>query len=154
MPSKDSFYGTGRRKTSSARVFLQPGKGSFKIKAKQKSQEKEPSAKKGSQKTAKKVWLDLKEYFTQPEQQNSVLSPLKELNLEGSFDVFADLKGGGFTGQAEALKHGLARALLQANSEHRPVLKKKGFLTRDSRMVERKKYGHHKARKSTQFSKR
>ena len=142
MPAKDSFYGTGRRKTSSARVFLQPGKGSFKIKSKKKA------------KNNKKTWIDLKEYFTQPEQQNSALAPLKELNLEKSFDVSATLKGGGFTGQAEALRHGLSRALLSANPEHRPVLKKKGLLTRDSRMVERKKYGHHKARKSTQFSKR
>ena len=145
MPSKNSFYGTGRRKTSSARVFLQHGKGVFKIKAKKNSKDK---------KTAQKIWIDLKEYFTQAEQQNSVLSPLKELNLEKSYDVSATLKGGGFTGQAEALRHGLSRALLEANPDHRPVLKKKGLLTRDSRMVERKKYGHHKARKSTQFSKR
>ena len=145
MPSKDSFYGTGRRKTSSARVFLQPGKGVFKIKAKKNSKDK---------KTAKKTWIDLKEYFSQAEQQNSVLAPLKELNLEKSYDVSATLKGGGFTGQAEALRHGLSRALLEVNPDHRPVLKKKGLLTRDSRMVERKKYGHHKARKSTQFSKR
>ena len=142
MPAKDSFYGTGRRKTSTARVFLQPGTGSFKIKATKKALKN------------KKIWIDLKEYFTQPEQQNSALSPLTVLSLKKSFDISATLKGGGFTGQAEALKHGLARALLEVNPEHRPVLKKKGFLTRDSRMVERKKYGHHKARKSTQFSKR
>lgn len=145
MPSKDSFYGTGRRKNSSARVFLQIGKGVFKIKSKKNSKDK---------KTAKKTWIDLKEYFTQAEQQNSALAPLKELNLEKSYDVSATLKGGGFTGQAEALRHGLSRALLEADPDHRSVLKKKGLLTRDSRMVERKKYGRHKARKSTQFSKR
>jgi len=145
MPSKDSFYGTGRRKTSSARVFLQPGKGAFKIKA-QKSSAKD--------KATKKVWIDLKDYFPKAEQQNSALAPLTELNLAKSYDVSATLKGGGITGQAEALRHGLSRALLLANPDHRPVLKKKGFLTRDSRMVERKKYGRHKARKSTQFSKR
>lgn len=149
MPAKESFYGTGRRKTSSARVFLEPGKGSFKIKANKKSEKN-----KANHKTVKKTWVDLKEYFTQPEQQNSALAPLKELNLEKSYDVSATLKGGGFTGQAEALRHGLSRALLLVNPEHRPVLKKNGLLTRDSRMVERKKYGHHKARKSTQFSKR
>ena len=81
-------------------------------------------------------------------------APLQVLNLQKSFDVFATVKGGGFTGQAGAIRHGLARALLKVSTEHQPMLKKNGFLTRDSRMVERKKYGHHKARKSTQYSKR
>ena len=148
MPKTETFfYGTGRRKTSSARVFLKPGKGLFTIK----------SSKKTSSPVSKdkvKDFIDLKEYFAKPEQIQSVLSPLQVLSLEKSFDVFVTVKGGGFTGQAEAIRHGLARAILKVSAEHRPVLKKKGFLTRDSRMVERKKYGHHKARKSTQFSKR
>ena len=141
MPAKNYFYGTGRRKTSSARVFLKKGAGAFKVKSCKKSKNK-------------KIWIDLKEYFIKPEQWKSVLSPLQELSLMQSFDVFATVKGGGFTGQAGALRHGLSRALLNADSGHRASLKKNGFLTRDSRMVERKKYGHHKARKSTQFSKR
>ena len=127
-----TFYGSGRRKTSSARVFLKSGKGRFTVNKREM----------------------VKDYFTKPEQVHVVLSPLKVLNLEKSFDVFSTVKGGGITGQAEALRHGLARALLKADESHRAVLKAKGFLTRDSRMVERKKYGRHKARKSTQFSKR
>ena len=101
-----------------------------------------------------KGFIDLKKYFVKPEQIQSVLSPLQILKLQKSFDVSVTVKGGGFTGQAEAIRHGLARALVKADEGHRPLLKKNGFLTRDSRMVERKKYGHHKARKSTQFSKR
>ena len=133
MPNKNEFhYGTGRRKTSSARVFLEPGKGLF---------------------TVNRV-KSYKEYFPKPEQINVVESPLKALNVEKSFDIFATVKGGGFSSQAEALRHGLSRALLKVDSSYREVLKKLGFLTRDSRMVERKKYGQHKARKSTQFSKR
>ena len=146
MPEKNSFYGTGRRKTSAARVFLEPGNGSFKIKTNVKV--------KAGQKKIKRTWVDLKEYFTQAEQQKTALYPLQVLNLEKSFNVSATVKGGGFTGQVEALRHGLSRALLLANPEHRAILKKNGLLTRDPRMVERKKYGHHKARKSTQFSKR
>ena len=145
MSKTSFFYGTGRRKTSSARVFLKPGKGLFHIKSSKKTAK--PS-------TETKGSVDIKEYFIKPEQIQSVLSPLKVLNLQKSFDVLATVKGGGFTGQAEAIRHGLARALLKADGEHRALLKKNGFLTRDSRMVERKKYGHHKARKSTQFSKR
>ena len=141
------FYGTGRRKTSSARVFLKPGKGAFHIKRLTKNKSAQ------SQKNKNNV-IELKQYFSKPEQIQSVLSPLKVLNLQKSYDVFATVKGGGFTGQAEALRHGLSRALLKTDQEHRTLLKKNGFLTRDSRMVERKKYGHHKARKSTQFSKR
>ena len=127
-----NYYGTGRRKTSVARVFLKTGTGQFIInKRKLKG-----------------------EYFIKQEQIQSVLSPLQVLELEKSFDVFSTVKGGGLTGQAEALRHGLARSLLKVDESYRAVLKKKGLLTRDSRMVERKKYGRHKARKSTQFSKR
>ena len=128
----EKFYGSGSRKTSSARVFLKSGTGRFTVNKREMATV----------------------YFTKPEQIQAVLSPLKVLNLEKSFDVFSTVRGGGITGQAEALRHGLARALLKVDESHRAVLKKKGFLTRDSRMVERKKYGHHKARKSTQFSKR
>ena len=145
MPKKDYFYGTGRRKTSSARVFLKSGTGFFHIKSFKKTDKDQKN---------KKTVIDINKYFTKPEQVQSVLSPLQVLNLKKSFDVLVTVKGGGFTGQAEAIRHGLARALLKVSSEHRPLLKKNGFLTRDPRMVERKKYGHHKARKSTQFSKR
>lgn len=146
MPGKEKyFYGTGRRKTSSARIFIKPGKGLFNIR---------PNKKVNSSKERPGGAIELKKYFSKPEQVESVLSPLKVLNLQQSYDVLATVKGGGFTGQAEALRHGLARALLKIDPENRPLLKKNGFLTRDSRMVERKKYGHHKARKSTQFSKR
>ena len=148
MPKKETyFYGTGRRKTSSARVFLKPGgKGLFAI----KSRKINSSASKG----IKKGFIDLKEYFVKPKQTQLIYAPLETLNLQKSFDVFVTVKGGGFTGQAGAICHGLARALLKVDEEYRSVLKKNGFLTRDSRMVERKKYGHHKARKSTQYSKR
>ena len=141
------FYGTGRRKTSSARVFLKSGQGLFTIKSSKKTNS--PSSK-----DTAKGFLDVKDYFVKTEQIQSVLSPLQVLSLQKSFDIFATVKGGGFTGQAEAIRHGLARALLKVSEEYRPLLKKNGLLTRDSRMVERKKYGHHKARKSTQFSKR
>lgn len=132
MQSKETLYGTGRRKTSSARVFLKKGTGKFTVNKRNLSGD----------------------YFVKPEQIQCVLSPLKALNLEKSFDVFATVKGGGVTGQAEALRHGLSRSLLKVDSSYRSILKTKGFLTRDSRMVERKKYGRHKARKSAQFSKR
>ena len=139
------FYGTGRRKTSSARVFVKPGKGLFSIRQSLKNKSLKKKTDKG---------IELNEYFAKPEQRESVISPLKVLNLQKSYDILATVKGGGFTGQAEALRHGLARALLKVDPEHRTLLKKNGFLTRDSRMVERKKYGRHKARKSSQFSKR
>ena len=144
MSKQGYFYGTGRRKTSSARVFLKSGTGLFHV----------ISSKKTDKGQKNKKTMDINKYFTKPEQVQSILSPLQTLNLKKSFDVFVTVKGGGFTGQAEAIRHGLARALLKVSSEHRPLLKKSGFLTRDPRMVERKKYGHHKARKSTQFSKR
>ncbi len=136
---KTYFYGTGRRKTSSARVFVKPGQGLFRIK-KNKGKEK--------------GFIDLKKYFTQPQQIQAVLAPLETLSLQKSFDIMVTVKGGGFSSQAEAIRHGLSRALIEHSAEHRPALKQKGFLTRDSRMVERKKYGHHKARKSPQYSKR
>ena len=146
MLKKNYFYGTGRRKTSSARVFLKPGKGNVVIKSSKKINSQKNPVLKGS--------IGIESYFLKEEQIQSVLSPLKVLNLQKSYDIYATVKGGGFAGQAEAIRHGLARALLKISDEHRAVLKKNGFLTRDSRMVERKKYGRHKARKSTQYSKR
>ena len=125
------YYGTGRRKTSVARVRLVPGSGNFVV-------NKKP----------------INEYFGIDTLETIVKQPLSETELEGKFDVLVNVRGGGFTGQAEAIRHGLARALLKADNEFRPVLKKNGFLTRDERKKERKKYGRKKARKSPQFSKR
>lgn len=130
--TKKFYYGTGRRKTSAARVFIKEGKGAF---------------------TVNKT-KPVQDYFLKREEVQSALSPLKILNVGKSFDIFATVKGGGGTGQAEAIRHGLSRALVKADAAFQTILKKGGFLTRDSRMVERKKYGRRKARKSTQFSKR
>ena len=105
MKNKETYYGTGRRKTSAARVFLKAGTGKFTVNKRNLSGD----------------------YFVKPEQIQSVLSPLKALNLEKSFDVFATVKGGGVTGQAEALRHGLSRSLLKVDSSHRVILKNKGF---------------------------
>ena len=127
MPKKETyFYGTGRRKTSSARVFLKPGgKGLFAIKS-----SKKPSS--PSSKSIKKGFIDIKEYFVKPKQTQLIYAPLEALNLQKSFDVFATVKGGGFTGQSGAICHGLARALLKVDEEYRSVLRESGFLTRDS----------------------
>ena len=166
-------YGTGRRKTSAARVFLKtlgtgkitvnnrplaplseeggaakssPGEADPRARAAEKALPKKQAGGKGKGKPAA--------YFVKPAQVQAVLSPLKLLNAEKSFDIFATVKGGGPTGQAGALRHGIARSLLKVDPSYRALLKEKGFLTRDSRMVERKKYGLRKARKSPQFSKR
>lgn len=128
---KVQYYGTGRRKTSVARVRLVPGSGNININNK-----------------------PITEFFGIDTLETIVRQPLKEADVEGKFDVIANVKGGGFTGQAESVRHGIARALLKADNEFRPVLKKNGFLTRDERKKERKKYGRKKARKSPQFSKR
>ncbi len=125
------YYGTGRRKTSVARVRLVPGSGNVTI----------------NEKT-------VNDFFGMETLETIVKQPLKETEVEGKFDVIANVEGGGFTGQAEAVRHGIARALLKADNEFRPILKKNGFLTRDDRKKERKKYGRKKARKSPQFSKR
>ena len=132
MAKESFYYATGRRKTSSARVFLKPGSGGFTVNRKK----------------------NLKEYFPKVKQQIAAFRPLEVLGLGKSFDVLATVKGGGFTGQSEAISHALARALLKTDENYRSALKKEKLLTRDSRMVERKKFGRHKARKSTQFSKR
>lgn len=125
------FLGTGRRKTSVARVFLTPGNGKFVINEQ-----------------------DIDEYFDYDKLKVTAKSPLEITESLGKFDVYVNVKGGGFTGQAGAIRHGIARALLQVSDELRPVLKRAGFLTRDPRKKERKKYGLKKARRSPQFSKR
>jgi len=125
------YYGTGRRKKSIARVRLVPGNGKILINGR-----------------------DIEEYFNYETLRMEVKRPLLLTETEGKFDVLAKVHGGGTTGQAGALRHGVSRALLKADGELRGALKKAGFLTRDSRMVERKKYGLKKARKASQFSKR
>ena len=133
MAKKDNivFYGTGRRKSSIARVRLVEGSGKITINKK-----------------------DIDEFFGPETLKVIVRQPLTVTNTTSKYDVIASVKGGGFTGQAGAIRHGIARALNEANSEYRPALKSNGFLTRDPRMKERKKYGLKKARKAPQFSKR
>lgn len=121
----------GRRKTSTARVYLKPGKGSVTINGKA-----------------------LEVFFPMASHQNIVMQPLRVTENEGKYDVKITVRGGGFTGQAGASAMGIARALNEINEEMRPVLKSNRLLRRDDRMVERKKYGKPKARKSFQFSKR
>ena len=125
------FYSTGRRKTSSSRVFLRPGSGKISVNGKK-----------------------LNEYFPCLSHQKSVQTPLELTGTAKDFDLMITVKGGGITGQAEAVRHGVARVLTAHTASHRSLLKQNGLLTRDPRAVERKKYGLHKARKSTQFSKR
>ena len=128
---KIMFYGTGRRKSSIARVRLVEGKGTITINGK-----------------------NIDEYLGTDTLKVIVRQPLTVTNTTDKYDVICSVQGGGFTGQAGAIRLGIARALLQANSEYRPALKAAGFLTRDPRMKERKKYGLKKARKAPQFSKR
>lgn len=122
---------TGRRKSAVARVYLSDGKGNITINGK-----------------------DIKDYFPSELMQYVVKQPLEVLNLLGNYDVKANLDGGGVKGQAEALRLGIARALVEVNAENKPTLKANGFMTRDPREVERKKPGQPKARKKFQFSKR
>ena len=128
---KNVFYGTGRRKKSIARVRLVEGTGVVTVNGK-----------------------SIDEYFGTEVLKTIVRQPLTATNTLAKYDVIAKVVGGGFTGQAGAIRHGIARALNEANSEFRPVLKVNGYLTRDPRMKERKKYGLKKARKAPQFSKR
>jgi len=128
---KVQYYGTGRRKRSIARVRLIPGEGRININGR-----------------------DIDDYFGLETLKVIARQPLELTGTTGKFDVVALVHGGGFTGQAGALRHGISRALEQADPEYRPVLKKAGFMTRDPRMKERKKYGLKKARKASQFSKR
>ncbi len=129
--SEVQYIGTGRRKESVARVRLLPGSGRIMINGKEMDQ-----------------------FFGLDTLKLIVRQPLVATENETSFDVIAKVEGGGFSGQAGAIRHGIARALLQADGEYRPVLKKNGYLTRDPRMKERKKYGLKKARRAPQFSKR
>ena len=129
--SSAKFYGTGRRKKSIARVYLVPGTGKVTINKR-----------------------DMDEYFGLDTLKVIVRQPLAATETTDKFDVVVNVCGGGYTGQAGAIRHGISRALLQVDKDYRPVLKKAGFLTRDPRMKERKKYGLKKARRAPQFSKR
>ncbi len=131
MAKTAKCYGTGRRKKSIARVFLAPGKGSIIINKR-----------------------DIDDYFGMETLKVIVRQPLVATDTLGKFDLMITVRGGGTTGQAGAIRHGLARALLQADADYRPILKKEGYLTRDPRMKERKKYGLKAARRAPQFSKR
>ena len=125
------YLGTGKRKTSVARVILRPGDG--------------------------KTWINgrtLEDYFPRASHQASALGPFKTAGAEGTYDLRVRVHGGGISGQAGAVRHGIARALVEADPELRIPLKREGYLTRDARQVERKKAGLHKARKAPQFSKR
>ena len=128
---KNLSIGTGRRKTSIARVFLREGNGAITINGKK-----------------------LDSYFASPQQVFIVNQALDVTDSHGKFDLLVNVIGGGFRGQAEAIRHGLARALVLHDDSNLPSLRANGFLTRDSRMVERKKYGQRKARRKFQFSKR
>ena len=127
----ERYYGTGRRKKSVARVYVMPGKGKITINKR-----------------------DIDEYFGLETLKVIVRQPLVATQTEGKYDIVVNVKGGGYTGQAGAIRHGLSRALLKVDEEFRPTLKKEGFLTRDPRMKERKKPGLRKARRAPQFSKR
>ena len=122
---------TGRRKTSVARVFLRLGKGGIKINSR-----------------------SLEDYFGRETARMIVLQPFDVTQTKGNYDIDVNVQGGGSSGQAGAIRHGITRALIEANPDFRTSLKKAGFVTRDPRAVERKKYGRHKARKRPQYSKR
>ena len=131
MAKTTKFYGTGRRKSSVARVYLMPGTGKVTINKK-----------------------DMDDYFGLDTLKLIVNQPFVATDNVGKYDVLVNVRGGGFTGQAGAIRHGISRALLEADADNRPSLKKAGFLTRDSRMKERKKPGLKAARRAPQFSKR
>ena len=125
------YRGTGKRKTSVARVILRPGDG--------------------------QTWINgrtIEDYFPRPTHRQTAMSPIVLAGVEGRYDLRVRVRGGGTSGQAGALRHGIARALIEADPELRIPLKRAGYLTRDARIVERKKAGLHKARKAPQFSKR
>ena len=131
MATPAQYLGTGKRKTSVARVILRPGDGA--------------------------TWVNgktIEEYFPRMVHRMLATAPLKTAGLDGQYDLRVRVHGGGLTGQAGAVRHGIARALVEANPELRVPLKREGYLTRDARQVERKKAGLHKARKAPQFSKR
>ncbi len=127
----EQFYGTGRRKTSVARVFLRPGKGEIKINQR-----------------------PLEEFFGRETARMIVMQPLELTELKDKFDAYITVSGGGISGQAGAIRLGITRALMEYDESLRQPLRQAGFVTRDARQVERKKVGLHKARKATQYSKR
>ena len=129
--AQNQYYGTGRRKTSTARVFLKAGAGNIVI----------------NQRT-------ITEYFGRETARMVVMQPLELVEMVGKFDLYVTVKGGGISGQAGAIRHGITRALMEFDESLRPALRKAGFVTRDARKVERKKVGLHKARKRPQYSKR
>ncbi len=129
--AKKRFYGTGRRKTSVSRLWLTPGKGEFKVNN-----------------------AEFEKYFPRETLRMIIMQPMEATGNAGKFDIRVNVKGGGLSGQAGAVRHSLARALLSLNPDYRKPLNRGGYLTRDSRAVERKKYGHRKARKRSQYSKR
>lgn len=129
--AKEQYYGTGRRKSSTARVFLRPGKGDITVNQR-----------------------PLEDFFGRKTAQMVVRQPLELTELSERFDIRITVSGGGTTGQAGAIRHGLTRALMAYDETLRPPLRKAGYVTRDAREVERKKVGLHKARKATQYSKR
>ena len=131
MAKAERFYGTGRRKKSIARVYLTPGKGDVIINKR-----------------------NMDDYFGLETLKVIVRQPFVATGTTEKFDVLVNVRGGGYTGQAGAIRHGIARALLQVDADYRPVLKSNGYLTRDPRMKERKKYGLKAARRAPQFSKR
>ena len=131
MATAETYYGTGRRKSSTARVYITSGKGEISI-------NKRP--------------IDV--FFGRETARMIVRQPLVLSEMEGKFDINVTVSGGGISGQAGAIRHGITRALMQYDEELRPSLRKAGFVTRDARKVERKKFGLHKARKAPQFSKR
>jgi small subunit ribosomal protein S9 len=127
----ETYYSTGRRKTSTARVFMRSGAGSITVNSR-----------------------PLDEYFGRETARMIVRQPLQKANMETGLDIIATVKGGGISGQAGAIRHGITRALIEYDSELRSPLRRAGFVTRDARQVERKKVGLHKARRAPQFSKR
>ena len=129
--AKGRAYATGRRKNAVARVWIKPGRGAITVNGREE-----------------------KVYFARPVLRMILRQPLIAANRDGQFDIVVTVKGGGLSGQAGAVRHGISRALIAYEPSLRPVLKPGGFLTRDPRVVERKKYGHPKARRSFQFSKR
>jgi len=131
LAEKVSYYATGKRKKSIAKVRLVPGEGKVVVNNK-----------------------DFGEYFNRESLKIMVVEPLKLTGTDTAYNIIASIKGGGVAGQAGALRYGISKALLEVNNEYREILKKEGFLTRDSRVKERKKYGLKKARKKPQFSKR
>ena len=133
-PQKDALgrsYGTGRRKNAIARVWIKQGSGKVVVNG-----------------------INIDKYFAREMHRKSVVQPFEVTKTSGQFDIMCTVTGGGLTGQSGAIRHGVSRALDKFNPEHHSALRKAGLMTRDPRVVERKKYGQHKARKSTQFSKR